>query len=406
MTGTATTSAARTAYATWQLTDDELYPTVERLKEANQRAQERGLAGRYSWTIDPEHTSRTRSIRLDPEEPPIAYSVDVRTITVTGQVPAFNGWQVGARLHTDTEGVVTHHVEEGFDDLDPLSYDPQQCDHCHTRRLRAKTYLLVHADGEIRQVGSTCLSDFLGLLVGPSLVEASGNLFGDIEDPVYSGGHEDGPHPTPVVLAVAAAAVRRQGWTPRSTDDEYAVPTADLVRVALNGRSPRASREFRPTEADHDTARQARAWVHDHDGGSEYMLNLKAVMGSDHVSPRNLGLAVSAVGTYERARQAERDHEAAKVSQWVGEVKERSTYTLVVLEVRTIERMAYHYYDSGLSWLVILADDRGNRFKWFASTEPDFESGDTVSGKATIKKHTTYREIKETVLTRCRFKAS
>ncbi|GAA1463431.1 hypothetical protein NE857_33800 (plasmid) [Nocardiopsis exhalans] len=412
MNGTDTqtrTATVHTASVEWELTGEEMKATVARLEAANQRATDRGLSGRYSWTIDPEHHTRTRHVCLGDGEGPEAYDVQVQTITVTGQVPSFGGWQVLARFHQDAEGVATYHAEPGFE-FDPEAYDPAQCDYCRIRRERTKTYVLAHAEsGQVTQVGSSCLADFLGVNVSPAVIEASGSLFGDVEEATHSGGYGEDTHPVPVVLAIAAAAVRRAGWTPRSTDDPRATPTADLVSDALNGRS-RSAQELRealrPTETDHETARQAQAWTQDHEGDSEYIQNLRAVMSADNVSPRNLGLAVSAVGTYQRAQEAERDRQAAKSSQWVGEVKQRQERTLTVLNVRTIEREAYHYYDSGLSWLVTFADTDGNRFKWFASKEPEFETGQTVTGKATIKEHTTYREVKETVLTRCKFEVN
>lgn len=394
----------------WELTDEEMAATVAKLEQANRRAEAHGLSGRYSWSIDPEYGTQKRySHLLQGVGSSATYEVQVRTITVTGQVPSFNGWQVVSRISRDTEGVVTYRTEPGFE-IDRQAHDDERCDHCHSRRRRITTYVVAHTEtGQIKQVGSSCLADFLGILVGPTIIEAIGSLFEDIEAPTYSGGNSADAHPTPVVLAVAAAAVRRYGWTPRSTDNPRAVPTANLVETVLYSSSRHAhelSQELAPTEADHDTARAARAWAQAQDGGTEYLANLKAVVLADNVSARNLGLAVSAVGAYRRAMDAERDHEAAKTSQWVGQVKQRDTYTLTVIGIKTREREAYHYYDHGLSWLVTLADEQGNRFKWFASSEPAFEEGDTVTGKATVKKHDTYRGIKETVFTRCRFEVS
>lgn len=398
-------ASAHTASVEWELTNEEMKATVARLEAANQRAHERGLTGRYQWTIAPERHPQKHYVSFGDGEEPEAYTVQVRTITVTGQAPSFEGWQVLASFHQDSEGVVTYHAEPGFE-LDPEAYDPKQCDHCRTERERTKTYVLAHAEsGRIRQVGSSCLADFLGVLVGPPLIEASGKLFEDVEPPEVE---IAGSHPTTVVLAFAAAAVRQRGWTPRSTENPRAVPTADLVSEALNGRNRGAQeirRAFRPTKADHKTARQARQWAQAHEGDSEYIHNLRQVMSPNYVSPRNLGLVVSAIGTYQRAQEAERDRQAAKLSQWVGEIKQRESRTLFVVSVRTMDREPYHYYDSGVSWLITFADAEGNRFKWFASKEPVFKAGDTVSGKGTIKDHTTYREVKETVLTRCNFEA-
>ena len=47
--------------------------------------------------------------------------------------------------------------------LDPEAFGTAWCEHCGLRRRRKATFVVVHVDsGELRQVGSGCLRDFLG----------------------------------------------------------------------------------------------------------------------------------------------------------------------------------------------------------------------------------------------------
>ena len=54
-------------------------------------------------------------------------------------------------------------VGEQGDRLAAGAFAAAICEHCGLRRRRTRTYVVVHTDsGEVRQVGSGCLRDFLG----------------------------------------------------------------------------------------------------------------------------------------------------------------------------------------------------------------------------------------------------
>lgn len=53
--------------------------------------------------------------------------------------------------------------------------------------------------------------------------------------------------------------------------------------------------------------------------------------------------------------------------------------------------------------IVKFRDLKGNLFTWFASGYMNLERGDRMSIKGTVKDHDTYRGVKQTILTRCKF---
>lgn len=82
-------------------------------------------------------------------------------IEVSGDTPKHNGWEFLATIvHTD-EGNIFRSVPGYIVPLDFRDKLPM-CDHCHTNRQRRDTYVVRHVvDGTVKQVGSTCLQDFL-----------------------------------------------------------------------------------------------------------------------------------------------------------------------------------------------------------------------------------------------------
>jgi hypothetical protein len=85
-------------------------------------------------------------------------------------------------------------------------------------------------------------------------------------------------------------------------------------------------------------------------------------------------------------------------SEWVGAVGARIEVTL------HIDRVFEFGGKFGLSNIILMSDENGNKYKW--STQKSYEEGKDVTFKATIKEHAEYTDktgvtTKQTVLTRC-----
>ncbi len=81
----------------------------------------------------------------------------------------FDGWEFIARLdHSQETGTIIRTIPNTSVEV-PIRYRDSRpdCDHCGHKRARRDTFLVHNADtGETKQIGSTCLSDFLGHDVG------------------------------------------------------------------------------------------------------------------------------------------------------------------------------------------------------------------------------------------------
>ena len=60
----------------------------------------------------------------------------------------------------------------------------------------------------------------------------------------------------------------------------------------------------------------------------------------------------------------------------------------------------------GSTWLISFEDSVGNSLKWFASRKPEVLDGDSHEGETfkvsgRVKKHDTYKDRRQTLLTRC-----
>lgn len=86
-------------------------------------------------------------------------------------------------------------------------------------------------------------------------------------------------------------------------------------------------------------------------------------------------------------------------SKWVGEVGERLDLYLHI--DRAIECETYNRYSHRheTSYMYLMSDEDENVFKWF--TTCFYKDGDDVHFRATVKDHSEYKGVAQTVLTRC-----
>lgn len=131
---------------------------------------------------------------------------------------------------------------------------------------------------------------------------------------------------------------------------------------------------------------------------SEYLHNIRTVARNAVVDNKNDGLAASIVSSYQRhlnqLRSQEIRRRQAEISKHVGDVKEIRVFRLHVEKVNERES------DYGMSYQHIMSDADGNAFIWYSSSIV-LETGEDVILKGTIKAHSEFNNVKQTVLTRC-----
>ena len=89
---------------------------------------------------------------------------------------------------------------------------------------------------------------------------------------------------------------------------------------------------------------------------------------------------------------------AESTSEWQGEIGSRIERVLHIDRVFESE-WSVTSWKTKTSYMYLMTDEDGNKYKW--STSCWYNEGDDVHFRATVKDHTEYKGIKQTVLTRC-----
>lgn len=93
-------------------------------------------------------------------------------------------------------------------------------------------------------------------------------------------------------------------------------------------------------------------------------------------------------------------NKSTSTSEFYGEVGKR--YDLTLTYMRSHSWATYFNHTTSIQYLYSFKDAEGNIFVWKTGTYLGIEENSTVALKGTVKEHSLYRELKQTVLTRCK----
>ena len=300
-----------------------------------------------------------------------------------------------------------------------------ECDHCHSRKSsRQHTVLLRNTiTGEFVQVGKTCLHDYLGKDIGN--YAAFLGMFTDLEqymDEVCSKASVTGArraYEVEEVLTQAVVDARVRGYVSRAAvqawyekndlEGEYDLGcpfTTTASRICTMFAEIRDDHgnlvvpEYKEiTEEDKQQVVDVIAYVNEHRDDSDYMRNLHILISSKWTEFNNVGLVVSAVGSY--LRETKKREEQAAISEedkstFVGNVGDKIEVTAKPECIFSTETQygVYHIYKFMMDKNVII---------WKTSKALSTEKEVTI--KATIKGHNEFRGVKQTEVTRARIVA-
>lgn len=323
-----------------------------------------------------------------------------------GEMPAVAGWTLVARLD-HTEGGVLVAQAPGVELDTRWRTAKPDCEHCRTKRARAETYVLRGPAGEVKQIGSTCLQEFLATSPAKliALSELAGELLGlDYLDSEWGPGGRWVPS-TLAFLTATVAAIRSQGGFQPSKAEH---PTRGYANFLLGmppkrEQQPDLYREWhdnQPTPADAETAETVSAWAQALEASNDYEHNIKVAASCHAAKDARQGLLASIPVAYDRAmgrvRLAKQRAELPDAGH-VGTVGKRETWTATLVSRVAIET------DYGLKRLCTFRTSEGSDLFWAcsgANCPYDADIGKVFSVKGTVKKHGEFRGRKQTVLLR------
>lgn len=314
-------------------------------------------------------------------------------VTVEGETPVLAGWSFVATIQNVNEAGIIIRAIPGKIVPEQYRNASQTCDHCGHNRRRNQTYLVQNVKtGEYRQVGSTCLQDFLGG-EDPRNIAAYAEMLADIEEELGNTEKMESEcgrnfFLLDVYLSWVCKVIEEEGWLSRGkARDEMRTSTADR---ALNDMFPFGKyRPEKPTQRHVEQAETALKWaeenLHGKDNLNDYLHNMKIVTSTRAIRFNMAGLAASLIPLWKR----ETTPKTGENSQFIGKVGDKIQLTATCLGVTPIDS----FY--GVTYLFRFVTEDGNVITTFTKSL-GISQGDKVEIRAKVKDHKEYKGIKQT----------
>ena len=362
----------------------------------------------------------------------VAIKVTCREVYVDG-VYIVNGWEFVGTIEFTEIGNIIRLADSSFEGKIPVKYlhTPKICEHCGKIRNRKDTYLIYNVDsGEFKQVGSTCLLDYTKGLDADecasimSCLTKVSNLCDDYscdEESFFGNGFDstsfgfDRDHVLPMVYAYVSKYGYERMFKGYGTAQDVKICVLRnwhyLGEEMSKYYEDRYNSLVMPSEEEMSAIDNfAKEHLNDDFG---YMRNASISWLKRSIEYRDFGLVASFVATY-RKEMKKQELQNAKIAdsnnECVGNVGDRITIKVASLRClwsNSIE-VAWHTYAN--TFFYEIKDEEGHTFTWKSSTclntyfdKDSCEWIEQVQPKeiiATIKEHTTFRGLKQTVLTR------
>jgi hypothetical protein len=402
--------------STFWISDQELPRLTTLLTRAKRRADKLGVA-----PITASETGRERAELVKvttPGHPQYGMVIGERVYreyVINGEAPRIHGWALLARVEHVGERNFVQAVPGVDVPVSAFTSDPV-CEHCNTKRRRKDTFLVRHdTNGLIMQVGSTCLRDFLGhdspeKIVAMATYVTKGvcdlaDEFDDWQDEYYGLRPHDLVN-VEVMLSTVSACIRVYGWVSRGRAYEHntisSVDTAAeyIFAKKASDLKPFEKDGFKVTDADVGRAAKALEWMRTADmPPTSYFQNLKSAALLGAVTFRSMGILASGIVAYERATEQAKKGAGQGRTYAAGHAAPVKARKVFKGEVVALRHGSGTY---GPYTLLKIHADTGHCLAWFATADwaHDVQVGDALEFKATVKRHSEYRGVDETELTR------
>lgn len=330
-----------------------------------------------------------------------------RLVWLKGETPKIDGWEFLSVVMHRPAGNEFVNVMDTTVDLSEFIFTDKDCDHCGKKRVRNATFL-VRKDDQIKQVGSSCLTDYTGVKSPQAharQLENIFNLFRELRGGGWTQGRTTRKFFVTEWLAWVSMTMREQG---RYVGRNRAYDTGEYTTAENAKRTVLAAladpNAVQPSDADYERAQAAVEWARTDEAyeritefSPEFARQFFAATASDDetVGENVMGIIAPAIVMHERWLA----EQVAPTSEWVGQEKDKLTVQVKV------ERS--NSFEGAYGWTTVfnMRDEAGNAFVWFSSKHQAMEVGKSYILTGTVKKHDTdnYRNgEKTTVLTRCK----
>lgn len=278
-------------------------------------------------------------------------------------------------------------------DFSAFRFHDMSCDHCGHKRRRNKVVIVEDAsDNALYTVGTSCLMSFTGIDPSMALIWeqwVNGSLVSGEEDDAPAGHREVMVEKVDGVANWAASLALIDGYWAKADRFKGTEGSGGLIMDIIYDQNPYNAKhmaevraKYAPSEEAKEAAALAVAKFEEVDLAtekSEFVAKVAAIVKAGYVRAKHIktlaaGIALSVLRAKEAAPKP-----VAKANEWMGQVGARIEFVASVNRVHFLGEGEY-----GPRFVISGRDEANREWSWFTGNN-DYEAGQVVKVKATIK---------------------
>jgi hypothetical protein len=383
---------------------EELKAMVAKL---DKKAQKVGAA-HITYNVEGEHVQEFKEHPLTGKL--LAFPLVIRffDVSFSGIEPKFDGWQFIARIDHEVNNVNIINALPEIELDERYRTLGNVCEHCNINRYRKASYVVRHESGEEKQVGSSCVRDFLGHGAPEQIGAFCEGLFKFVrevrEDDFLYGGRFENRFFVSSLLVITCAVIRVFGWvSSKVAQEKQCQPTSFYVSQYYREDKETVKAIGELTDEDRGIAEKALEWIKGkarEELKGDYMYNLKALCEMETIQDKHISFVVSLIATYRREyeRFLLAQAEKKEPSSWIGhpDLGRMKLQNVKVIGVSSFEGMY------GTTYLYRFLANGKDKLTWFASKDQGLEQDQLVNIAFSVKKLDEYKGEHITIIQRAK----
>lgn len=334
-----------------------------------------------------------------------------------------DNWEFIATLDIRAHGNIIRRYNTAVEIPEGFKTSPNICDHCNTSRQRNNLYIIRNIEtNEFKQVGGSCLNSYTNGLNLEYIVQWIDGLTSLEEySGVFFGERATTYHSIEQVISYAHVITEKIGYL-KSDPYSFNLSTKDMVKTMLgygvvaaatinkrveilneNLKDHNFNVQFSVSDFISVNSSKVQAII-DHykndSGKSEFAHNVRVILAEGFATHKDLGYLCYLPAGYARHLKQEQEkanRQTEKREHW-GEIGKRYKD----IPVKSIRKAACYETVYGLMYVWNIVTEDGTVLTWKTSNFPE-EKFSTVT--FTVKEHSEYKNVPQTIVTRCKFAA-
>lgn len=347
------------------------------------------------------------------------YNVKFCIVEVEG-IAKINDWVFVATIQHKDNGNIIRQFKTDIEIPELYRYTDSVCEHCNSKRIRKDTYLIYNEiTKEFKQVGKSCLNSFTNGLSAENVAQYISWFDEVIQGEAVDSLNSKKYYSVEDIILNAIETIKHYGFISRAmameSNDRFIKTTTERVTEfmfphrCMNRKDILKEMEQigynAETKENETELHKMLEWLDKADNNSQYIYNLKTTVADKYCENRDFGLVVSLPSAYFKAFEREQDRISREQKRaekralnenksYVGNVGER-----LDIDISSVECVTSFPTDYGMMRIYRFKTVNGDILIW--KTSNFIEHTDKVKKiKATIKKHTDYKEEKQTEINR------